>query len=251
MALKKAVIGFLSAISFVGGAAGGVAHAENTSRVLTTTSEGIVDRPHTVAELEGGIIALPNAPISSSQRGGETPFGTIGKGDATVVVGMHLLYRASRELAFGAGFLFGPQPTSDTQYGGATGLKRSHARSYLLVGGELRYIPLRSKTLEGWVGLTAGGVIIADRFSTDTGEKVPAILGTPDVTVRTEGFTVGVEVGGSWMFADRWVTGIILRTDRWILPNSQQCSPIGDCGTLTGTVESIQFGITIGYRIPL
>ncbi|WP_394843356.1 hypothetical protein LZC95_40700 [Pendulispora brunnea] len=227
------------------------AYAENTSRVPTTSPESLVGRPHTIAELEAGIIALPNAPISRRQEGGETPFGTIGKGDATVLVGMHLLYRASPAFAFGAGFLLGPQPTSDTQYGGQTGLKRSHARSYLLVGGELRYIPFRSKTLEAWFGLTVGGVIIADRFSTDTGEKVPAILGVPAVTVRTEGYTVGVEVGGSWVFADRWVAGIIARTDRWKLPDSPQCTAIGDCGTLTGTVESIQFGLTIGYRIPL
>ncbi|WP_394826254.1 hypothetical protein [Pendulispora albinea] len=248
MALKRIAV-FTSSV-LASCLLGGIAHAENT-RVVNTTSEGIFDRPHTIAEIEAGIITLPNAPISSSQRGGETPFGTIGKGDATVLVGLHLLYRASKEFAFGAGFLLGPQPTSDSQYGGAIGLKRSHARSYLLLGTELRYIPIRSKTLEGWLGLTAGGVIIADRFSTETPEKVPAILGTPDVTVRTEGFTIGAELGGSWMFADRWALGAILRTDRWILPNSQQCTAIGDCGTLTGTVSSVQFGLTIGYRIPL
>lgn len=228
----------------------GAAHAENT-HIPTTSSEGVISRPHTIAELEAGIITLPNAPISSGRAGGDTPFGTIGKGDATVLIGLHLLYRASPSFAFGAGFLWGPQPTSAPQYGGATNLNRSHARSYLLLGTELRYIPLRTKTIEGWIGLTAGGVIIADRFSTDTPEKVPTILGTPDQTIRTEGFTVGVEIGGSWSISDRWVLGAILRTDRWLLPDSQQCTSIGDCGTLTGTVESVQFGLTIGYRIPL
>ncbi|HWL86677.1 MAG TPA: hypothetical protein VNO21_12795 [Polyangiaceae bacterium] len=228
----------------------GSARAENT-QVLTTGPEGIIDRPHTIAELEAGIIALPNAPISASTHGGDTPFGTIGKGDATVLVGMHLLYRASRQFAFGAGFLLGPFPTSDPQYGGTTGLERTHARSYLLLGTELRYIPFHSRRLEAWVGLTAGGVIVSDRFTTNAGDKVPSILGTPNVTIRTEGFTVGVEIGASWTFTDRWVAGLILRTDRWILPHSQQCDPLGDCGTLTGSVESVQFGLTIGYKIPL
>ncbi len=225
------------------------AHAENL-QVLSTGPEGIIDRPHTIAELETGIIALPNAPLSPSRQGGETPFGSIGKGDATVLVGMHLLYRWSRQFAVGAGFLLGPLPTSTTEYGGNANLSRKHARSYLLVNTELRYIPFHSKRFEAWFGMTAGGVVVSDRYSTDT-EQVPAILGVPDVTIRTEGYTIGVEAGGSWMFSDRWVAGVILRTDRWFLPNSQQCSPIGDCGTLTGSVESVQFGLTIGYKIPL
>ena len=249
MALKIAAF-VEAALTIAWLATAGVAHAQNTS-VPSTSAESVVGRPYTVAELEAGIIALPNAPISRQQRGGDTPFGTIGKGDATVVGGIHLLYRASPLFAFGAGFLVAPLPTSDAQYGGQTGLKRSHARSYLLVNAELRYIPFRTKTLEGWFGLTVGGVVVADRFSTDTGEKVPAILGVPDVTVRTEGFTAGIQIGGSWVFADRWVLGMIARTDLWFLPDSPQCSAIGDCGTLRGTVESIQFGLTIGYRIPL
>src|SRR5262245_11392966 len=62
----------------------------------------IIDRPHTVAELEAGIIALPNAPISQGQRGGDTPLPfveKIGRGDATMQTGIHVLYRWSRSYA--------------------------------------------------------------------------------------------------------------------------------------------------------
>src|ERR1700730_3651571 len=52
----------------------------------------IIDRPHTIAEFEAGIIALPTAPISAGQSGGSTPFGTIGRGDATLQMGLHVLY---------------------------------------------------------------------------------------------------------------------------------------------------------------
>jgi len=211
-----------------------------------------IDRPHTIAELEAGIIALPNAPISAGQRGGNTPLvGAVGKGDATIQTGLHLLYRGAKEWAIGAGFLFAPRPTADTEYGGLRSLPRTHSRSYLFLGTELRYVPLHFRTLEVWGGLTAGGVVVADRFVTDAGDPVPTILGTKDITVRTEGFAVGVQAGLDWMFADQWVAGVTARTDRWILPSSPQCTPISDCATLTGAVAAYEFGLKVGYRIPL
>ena len=57
----------------------------------------LLDRPHTIAELELGIIALPDAAISRANQGGATPIGTFGKGDATLQTGAHLLYRATRD----------------------------------------------------------------------------------------------------------------------------------------------------------
>jgi hypothetical protein len=74
----------------------------------------LVDRPHTVLNLEAGIIALPNAAVSAANRGGATPFGTVGSGDATLQTGIHILYRATGDWAIGAGALFAPRPTSDS-----------------------------------------------------------------------------------------------------------------------------------------
>jgi hypothetical protein len=146
--------------------------------------------------------------------------------------------------------MFAPKPTSDSN-AGLGPVPRTFSRSYLILGGEGRYVPLHLPWAEGWVGISAGGVVIADRFTTDAGDRVPSILGTKDVTVRTEGFALGVQAGASWMFAERWVAGATFSADRWILPNSPQCTPIGDCATLQGTVESFAVGLTIGYRIPL
>ena len=209
-------------------------------------------RPHTIAELEAGVIALPNAPISTSQRGGNTPIiGTIGKGDATVQTGLHLLFRGDPRWAVGAGFMFAPRPTSDTQYGGFSGLERTHARTYLTLGGEGRYYPIISRKIEAFVGVNLGGVVIADRFSTDSGPSLPALLGTPDVTLRTEGYVAGLQIGATWIFADRWIAGIAFRSDVWLLPHSPQCSAIGDCTTLTGPVDVFELGLNLGYRLPL
>jgi hypothetical protein len=225
----------------------------SAARAEDVNEMNLIDRPHTIAELEAGVIALPTAPISKATRGGDTPLlkGVFGKGDATLQTGIHLLYRGGRDWALGAGALFAPSPTSDSNAGGLGILPRTHSRSYLWLGTEGRYVPLHLRAIEGWVGLTAGGIIVADRFTTDVGDRVPAILGTKEVTVRTEGFSLGVQVGFSWMFLERWVAGAAFRADRWILPNSPQCTPIGDCATLTGTVAAFEAGLTIGYRIPL
>ena len=217
-------------------------------------------RKHTIAELELGFIALPNAPISPSQQGGSLPFGTtIGHGDATASLGLHFLYRGGADWAVGAGALFCPNPTSSTTV--ANGITRTHSRDYLWMGAEGRYIPLHYKTVEAWVGLAVGGVVVADRFTTDTGAQVPPLqvpsdLGTSQVTVRSEGFALGLQVGGEWEPAENLVVGLALRFDNWILPsqvapNSPQCTPIGDCPTLSGPVTEIEFGLRLGYRIPL
>jgi hypothetical protein len=222
-----------------------------TRSVKEAALSRIIDRPHTIAELEAGIIALPTAPISPGQRGGDTPLGTFGRGDATMQVGIHVLYRWNRELAVGAGALLAPSPTSDDQYGGLRALPRSHSRSYLFLGTEGRYIPVHWDFFEAWVGLSLGGVVVADRFTTETNDQVPAVLGTPEVTIRTEGFAFGIQAGASYYLTENWIAGANLRAYRWILPEKPRCSSIGDCATLSGTVEAFEAGLTIGYRLPL
>jgi hypothetical protein len=212
----------------------------------------IIDRPHTVAEVEGGIIALPNAPISPGQRGGDTPLvGRIGRGDATLQTGIHVLYRPTRSWIIGAGAIFAPRPTSDSEYGGLGLLKRSHARSYLFLGGEVRYIPLHYRYFEAWVGASGGAVIVADRFTTEGGESVPTIVAVPDVTIRTEGFALGIQAGGSYYLSESWILGANVRGYEWVLPNTRACSSIGDCATLSGAVTVAEFGLTVGYLLPL
>lgn len=212
----------------------------------------IIDRPHTIAEVEAGFIALPTAPISAGQRGGDTPFvGKIGTGDATLLTGIHILYRWNRSFAVGAGAIFAPSPTSDDEYGGLSGLKRTHSRSYLSMGAEGRWIPIHYKYFEAWVGASAGAVVVADRFTTEAAPTVPTILGNREVTVRTEGLALGGTLGGSYYLSENWIAGLTLRGYGWFLPDSPRCSAIGDCATLSSTVAAVEFGLTMGYRLPL
>lgn len=217
----------------------------------------LLDRSHTVAEVEAGIIALPTAPISQANRGGSTLLGPVGNGDATAQIGLHLLFRADRAWAIGAGATLAPRPTSDPNYLGSSTIFRTHSRSYLKLGGEGRYFPLRSRWLEGWLGLTAGAIIVADRFTTNDAPTVPSLLGTNTVTVSTEGFALGGQAGVDYLITDSLVVGLVVRADWWLLPTekafSQEntCDAIGDCPTLTGSVAAFELGVSLGYRIPL
>lgn len=212
-----------------------------------------IERRHTIALVEAGIIVLPFAPISQSQKGGDLPIFNVpvGQGDATIQLGIHILYRPTRDWSFGANFLFDPQPTADTEYGGLSGLARTHSRAYFFIGGEGRYIPLHSRSIEGFVGGQAGVVIVADRFTTNAGIAKPAIFGDREVSLSTEGFFLGAQIGFDWFITDRVVAGLITRYNHWFLPEQPKCSPILDCTTLSGNVDSFDFGFTLGYRISL
>ena len=154
--------------------------------------------------------------------------------------------------------MFAPNPYERPNYGGASGLSRTHSRSYLFLGGEARYFPFRWGWFEGWIGMTAGALIIADRFTTksrtERARSAP-ILGTTTVTVSTEGFAVGIQAGADYSITDQLVLGLALRADRWLLPTpkafSQEssCDALGDCPTLTGSVAAFEFGLTLGYQI--
>jgi hypothetical protein len=238
--------------------AAAAAVASSSPRALAdeSTDQDLLFRSHTVAEAEAGILVLPTAPISAANRGGSTPLGTVGNGDATMMVGVHVLYRATREWAIGAGATFAPLPTSDPNVG-TGGLSRSHSRSYLTLGGEGRYFPLQTRWLQGWVGANVGGVIVGDRFTTNGGVAVPSLIGDPTVTVSAEGFSLGGEAGLDYIITDRLVVGLAFRADWWLLPtqklfsSSSSCDPIGDCPTLTGSVTAFEASVTFGYRIPL
>ncbi len=210
-----------------------------------------IARPHTIALLEAGIITLPFAPISPSQKGEIFSVPITPHGDATIQLGIHILYRPVRDWSFGANFLFDPQPSADSEYGGLSGLSRTHSRAYFFIGGEGRYIPLHARAIEGFVGAQTGVVIVADRFTTNAGIEKPAIFGDREVSLSNEGFFLGAQIGVDWFISDRVVAGLITRYNHWFLPEQPKCSPILDCTTLNGNVDSFDFGFTLGYRISL
>jgi hypothetical protein len=225
-----------------------------TARADDEFDRGPLGRAHTIAELEAGAIVLPSAPISVAQRGGNLPVGLlIGKGDATLQLGAHMLYRPTRLWAIGAAVLLSPEGTTDTGYGlgGSSGLSRTHQRDYFYVGGEARFVPLRYKLFEGWIGAQVGAVIIADRFTTTNPGAYSAPVGYPQVNERTEGLSAGAQIGVSYSFSESFVVGFTLRASGWLLPSVPQCSAIQDCATLQSSAGVYEGGLLFGYRIPL
>jgi hypothetical protein len=212
----------------------------------------LFNRRHTLAEAEIGVLALPSAPISNGSKGGDTPlFGKVGQGDATLQIGLHLLLRGGRNWAIGAGALLTPLPTTDTLPALTSGLVQTHSRSYLFLGGEARFIPLHIRTFEGWAGVTVGGIVVADRYTTKAGDAVPPILGSKETTVHAIGLVGGLQAGIDWLFTDQLLAGVVLRFDHWILPSEPKCTSIFQCTTLKGPVTAVELGLKIGYSIPL
>jgi hypothetical protein len=231
------------------------AHADDAATKWNDALDrGIISRPHTTAEFEAGAIVLPSEPIAPAQRGGNLPAGLhIGKGDATIQIGAHFLYRATPIWAVGATVLFAPSPTEDTSYGlgGSSGLSRTHSRDYFFVGGEGRFVPLHYKLFEGWIGAQLGGIIVADRFTTTNAGTYEAPVGYPQVNERTEGLSGGAQVGLSYSFGESFIVGFTLRASVWYLPSTPNCSAIGDCATLTNSTFVAEGGFLFGYRLPL
>ncbi len=252
----------LAAASLATGVASAAAAAESQAQdaqrnVAKRSPWSLAERPHVVVELEAGILALPNAAISVANRGGQTPFGSIGRGDATVLVGTHLLYRAGDAWAIGAHGYFAPSPTSDAEYQVNEGkVRREHTRSYLSLGFEARYYTLTTRSVEVFLSASASGIVIADRFTHLGLTPVPTILGKPEVTVRTEGLALGGGLGVLYRPNTNWNVGLLLRAEGWFLPtpdgdprNESSCTAIGDCRTMTGTNFAMMLGINAGYRI--
>ncbi len=237
-----------------------VANAAPESHASTTRKRSpwaLAERTHVTFELEAGILALPNAAISVANRGGETPFGAIGRGDATVHLGTHILYRAGNAWAIGAHGYFAPAPTRDDSYQVNEGkVRREHARSYLSLGFEARYYPLTTRYFEVFLSAAASGIVIADRFTQLGLTPVPTILGKPDVTVRTEGLGLGGGLGVLYRPTTNWNVGLLLRVESWFLPAPSSdpraeasCTAIGDCRTMAGTNIAMMLGLNAGYRI--
>jgi hypothetical protein len=207
-------------------------------------SGGAADRPYTVAQLGVGLLTLPAADVCLR-------LGPCTKGDNSIEVDFWQLYRANRYLAIGAGASVALTPVTDNPPS-ASGIDRAHTRSYFLVEAQGRYYAVRAETFEGWLGLTAGAVIVSDRYSIENGEQsTAAIIGPRASTVRTEGGALGMLIGSSWSFAPNWAFGVTARYMQWFLPHDAATTVFLDRATLTGQQSALNFGISCSYRLAL
>ena len=205
---------------------------------------GAADRPYTVAQLGVGLLTLPAADVCLRER-------PCTKGDNSIEIDFWQLYRANRYFAIGAGASVALKPVTDNPPS-VSGIDRSHTRSYFLVEAQGRYYAVRAETFEGWLGLTAGAVIVSDRYAIENGEQSSAaIIGPRASTVRTEGGAVGMLIGANWSFATNWAVGLSARYMQWFLPHDAATTIFLDRATLTDQQSALNVGISCSYRIAL
>jgi hypothetical protein len=206
-----------------------------------------LNRPTGIAELGVGWLTLPGASVCSERSSGSG----CKKGDTSFEIDAWQMYRSSRRFAFGAGLLLGLIPTTNAQRESANGIERDHSRSYLTLEGMIRHYPWVGESVELWWGLSGGLVVVNDRF-VNTGKNTDlALVGQRGVTIRSEGWTIGLVGGAVFWLADNWSLGSTLRYGNWYLPKTAAKDPLLDEASVTGRNTMFSLGISLNYRIPL
>lgn len=222
----------------------GAARADETASTRSAAAAREVDRPYTMAQLGLGVLTLPGADVCLKNR-------PCTKGDTSIAIDFWQMYRANRSFAIGAGGTVALVPTTDNPPSEA-GIDRSHTRSYFMVEGQGRYYFVAAPSFEAWLGVTAGIVVVGDRYSIDDPNKRTwALIGPLSSNVSTEGGTVGALIGAEWSFAPNWAAGFSGRYMRWFLPHEPATTVFLDRATLTDQQSVIQLGISCSYRIAL
>jgi hypothetical protein len=230
-------------LALLSGAFSAPAHAtdpESGPRVLSGFQA--LDRPTGIAEAGFGWLTLPGAEVCAQ--------GGCKAGDTSFELDAWQLYRQNLHLAFGAGLLLGLIPTTDAPAMDPMGIERNHSRKYLTLEGMLRYYPYVGEKLELWTGLTGGLVVLSDRFQVVSDFDKP-LIGPTGVTIRTEGGTLGVALGGAYELSRHWALGGSFRFGNWFLPDTPATDPLLDKASLTGRNSVFSLGFNLAYRIPL
>ncbi len=202
-----------------------------------------LERPTGIAEAGFGWLTLPGADVCS-------PVGCKA-GDTSFELDAWQLYRQNVRLAFGAGILLGLIPTTDAPQTDPEGIKRDHSRRYLSIEGVLRYYPYVAQTVEIWLGLTGGLVVVADRFEVVDEYEDQPLIGPQGVTIRTEGGSLGLALGGAYELSQNWSIGGSFRSGMWFLPAVPATNALRDEASVAGRNSVFSLGFNVAYRIPL
>jgi hypothetical protein len=227
--------------------AAGEARAEDVSRASQRASAARkLDRPYTMVEIGGGVVALPAAEVCP------TSLDRCETGEASLALGLRNFYRTG-PFQIGAGIMWATTVGPDSARGDAS-LERDHTRRYFLVEGLFRYTFYRFENWEAWAGGGVGGVIVNDSWSVLADREPPedvAFVGPRTTTIGTEGFTIGAGAGADWTFADNLSAGAVFRYMNWFFPGDPAFSPTADVASLSGRVDSFELSFVMAYRIAL
>lgn len=235
-----------AALALAGVCAPAPASADENATIVeprVVTGFRALNRPTGIAEAGFGWLTLPGANVCSS--------GGCKAGDTSFELDAWQLYRQNLRLAFGAGLLLGLIPTTDAPQRDSPGISRDHSRKYLTLEGMLRYYPYVAERFELWLGLTGGLVVVSDRFVVDDDYDDKPLVGPPGVTIRTEGGTLGVALGGAYGLTENWSVGGSFRFGNWFLPDVPATDALKDTASVTGRNSVFSLGFNVAYRISL
>ncbi|MEB2311525.1 MAG: hypothetical protein OZ921_12360 [Sorangiineae bacterium] len=199
-----------------------------------------------VAELGLGWLVLPGADVCAERGAGDCS-----EGDTSPILRIAPLYRASPLFDVGAGITLGLIPTTDAPRQDPPGITRDHSRRYLMVEALARYYPYLGESFEAWVGPSGGLVVVGDTYATSSGSDDKALVGPRGVTIRTEGYALGLAAGLTYRLDAHWTLGGDLRYGGWFLPSEPASDPLGDEASLSGRNAVLSATVNVGYRVPL
>ena len=202
------------------------------------------DSGSTMVSADGGVLALPFAEACPFTGAACEP------GEVGMAAGLHVHGRIY-DFGVGAGFTYAAGLKS-TEAAGAAALEREHSRSYLVLDGVFRYYPPQLGDFVWWVGASVGAVVINDRWTTLADREPFAeadLIGPEALSLATEGFSAGVQVGGHWKFYDIWLVGTSIKYSNWVLPDEREVTPLGDLASLAGRVDVVEAGLALGFEL--
>lgn len=221
------------------------AHAQGQDAAGNDTTPRVRrDRPMGMAELGLGWLVLPGAQVCSARN-------SCSHGDSSPVIEAWPLYSPTRSFAAGAGITLGLIPTADAPRQDPPGVTRDHTRGYLTVEGVARYYPIRGERLEAWAGLTGGLVVVSDTYKVQGGDSSKALVGPRGVTIRTEGYSLGLAIGGAYLVSPHVSVGATLRYSSWFLPSVPATDVLDDQASLTGRNSVFSLSLNVAYRVQL
>jgi len=203
---------------------------------------------HGKAEVGLGLLGLPTANVCTNRA-----LITLGckRGDSSPMLELWQLFRPNPLFAAGAGITIGLFPITDAPKQEAEGIARNHRRGYFSAEAIARFYLLHGPVWEAWVGGTGGLVVVSDTYSSRNNTTDRAYIGPRGITIRTEGYTLGVATGVNKYLTEYWTVGAGIRYGLWSLPKEPASDSLKDQASLAGRVATIVIGINVGYRLPL
>ncbi len=201
---------------------------------------------HGKAEFGLGVLGLPTAAVCTNREQFACK-----RGDGSPMLELWQLFRPNPMFAAGAGITIGLFPITDAAKLEPVGISRDHKRGYLTAEAIARLYWLHGPVWESWVAATGGLVVVSDTYVTNNNATDRAYIGPHGVTIRSEGYTMGIAAGVAKALSDNWSLGASLRYALWSLPVTPARDTLGDEASLVGRNGTLIIGISVGYRLKL